>query len=73
MCGFVRIGQYSAEIWLFKINIRNQTEPNNLNIEKIAFKFVQMKSLAMQNFSFDIFTVGHLQKIFIEHDVYLIY
>ncbi len=37
----------------------------NLNIEKIAFKAVQMKFLAMhitnQKWSFDIFTVGHLQ------------
>ncbi len=44
----------------------------NLNIEKIAFKVVQMKSLAMhipnQKLSFDIFTVGNLQNIFMEHD-----
>ncbi len=36
----------------------------NLNIEKIVFKVVQMKSLAMhitnQNLRFDIFTVGNL-------------
>ncbi len=36
----------------------------NLNIEEIAFKVVQMKSLAMhvtnQKLSFDIFTVGNL-------------
>ncbi len=36
-----------------------------------------MKSLAMhitnQNLSFDIFTVGILQNIFMEHDLYLIY
>ncbi len=48
----------------------------NLNIEKIAFKVVQMKSLAMhitnQKISFDIFTVGHLQNIFMERDFYLI-
>ncbi len=40
----------------------------NLNIEKIAFKVVQMKFLAMhitnQKLSFDIFTVGNLQNIF---------
>ncbi len=39
----------------------------NLNIEKIAFKVVQMKFLAMhitnQKLSFDIFMVGHLQNI----------
>ncbi len=47
-----------------------------LNIEKIAFKIVQMKFLAMhianQNWSLDIFTVGYLQNIFMEHDLYLI-
>ncbi len=45
----------------------------NLNIEKIIFKVVQMKFLAMhitnQKLSFDIFTVGHLQNIFMEHDL----
>ncbi len=47
----------------------------NQNIEKITFKVVQMKSLAMhitnQKLSFDIFTVGNLQNIFMEHDFYL--
>ncbi len=47
----------------------------NLNIEKIAFEVVQMKSLAMhitnQKFSFNIFTVGNLQNIFMEHDLYI--
>ncbi len=47
------IGQY-LKIW----NLRKQ---KNLNIEKIIFKVVQMKFLAMhitnQKFSFDIFTV----------------
>ncbi len=46
----------------------------NLNIEKIAFKVDQMKFLAMhitnQKLSFDIFTVGNLQNIFMEHDLY---
>ncbi len=45
------------------------------NIEKIAFKVVQMKFLAMhitnQKLSFDIFTVGNLQNIFMEHYLYL--
>ncbi len=48
----------------------------NLNIEKIIFKVVQMKFLAMhitnQKLSFDIFTVGNVQNIFMEHDLYLI-
>ncbi len=46
-----------------------------INIEKIAFKAVHMKLLAMhitnQKLSFDIFTVGNLQNIFMEHDLYL--
>ncbi len=48
----------------------------NLNIEKIIFKGVQMTFLAMnitnQKLSFDIFTVGNVQNIFTEHDLYLI-
>ncbi len=43
----------------------------NLNIEKIAFKAVQMKFLAMhityQKWSFDIFTVRNVLNIFMEH------
>ncbi len=45
----------------------------NLNIEKIIFKVVQMKFLAMhitnQKFSFDIFMVRNLLNIFMEHDL----
>ncbi len=45
----------------------------NLNIEKIIFKVVQMKFLAMhitnQKLSFDIFTVENLLNIFMEHDL----
>ncbi len=48
----------------------------NLNIEKIIFKVVQMKSLAMhitnQKLSFDMFMVGNLQNILMEHDLHLI-
>ncbi len=44
----------------------------NLNIEKI-FKVVQMKFLAMcitnKKLSINIFTVGNLQNIFMEHDL----
>ncbi len=46
----------------------------NQNIKKTAFKVVQMKFLAMhitnQKLRFDIFTVGNLQNIFMEHDLY---
>ncbi len=45
----------------------------NLNMEKIIFKVVQIKFLAMhinnQKFCFDIFTVGDLLNIFMEHDL----
>ncbi len=45
-------------------------------MEKIAFKAVQMMSFAMhvsnQKLSFDIFTLGNLQNIFMEHDLYLL-
>ncbi len=48
----------------------------NQNIEKIIFKVVQMKFLAMhitnQKLTFNIFTIGNLQNIFMEHDLYLI-
>ncbi len=37
----------------------------NLNIEKIIFKDVQIKFIAMHITNFDIFTVGN---IFMEHD-----
>ncbi len=69
-----RIGQYLAEIQLFKY--LESEGAKNLNIEKIAFKVVQMKLLAIhitnQKVSFDIFMVGNLQNIFMEHDLYLI-
>ncbi len=59
---FVMIGQY-LKIW----NLRVQ---KNLNIEKIIFKVVQIKFLAMcitnQKLSFDVFTV---QNIFMDHDL----
>ncbi len=45
----------------------------NLNIDSIIFKVVQMKFLAMhlttKKLSYDIFTVGHLQNILMEHDL----
>ncbi len=60
------IGQYLAEI------LRVQKHQNT---EKITFKVVQMKSLAMHisnnKFSFNIFMVKTLQNIFMEH-IYLI-
>ncbi len=69
LLGSDNIPRYNyLKIW----NLRVQ---KNLNIEKIAFKVVQMKFLAMhitnQKLSFDIFTVVNLQNIFMEHDLYL--
>ncbi len=53
-----------------------RVQKKNLNIEKMAYKVVQIKSLAIhitnQKLSFDIFTVEYLQNIFMEHDLYLI-
>ncbi len=53
------------KIWNLRVQI-------NLNIEKIAFRVVQMKYLAThitnQKLSFDMFTVKKLQNILIEHD-----
>ncbi len=70
------IWQYLAEIQLLYWKIWNLKVQKNLNMEKITFKFVQMKFLAMhvtnQKWSFDIFTVGYLLNIFMEHDLYLI-
>ncbi len=58
------------KIWNLRVQKKNQ------NIEKITFKVAQMKSLAMhitnQKISFDIFMVGILQNIFMEHDLSLI-
>ncbi len=60
------IGQYLIEI-------ENLESGKNLNIEKIIFKFVQIKFLAMhitnQNVSFNIFMVGNLLNILMEHDL----
>ncbi len=59
------IGQY-LKIW-------NLSVQKHLNIEKIIFKIVQMKFLAMhitnQKLSFYIFTVRNWLNIFMEHDL----
>ncbi len=61
-------------VWIIFENLREQ---KNLNIEKIAFKDVQIKFLAMhitnQKLSFDIFTVENVQNIFMEHDIIMIF
>ncbi len=71
---FVRIGHKLVEIQLFEIMESECVK--NLNIEKIAYKVVQMKFLAKhitnKKLRFYIFTVEHLQNIFMEHDLYLV-
>ncbi len=74
MCGLLGLDNICLRYNYLKIwNLRVQ---KNLNIEKITFKVVQMKFLAMhitnQKWSFDIFTVRNLLNIFMEHDFYLI-
>ncbi len=58
---------------LYRTIFENLTVQKNRNIKKIIFKVVQMKFLAMhinnQKLSFDIFMVGNLQNIFMEHDL----
>ncbi len=57
------------------LKIWNLRVQKNQHIDKITFKAVQMKFLAMhitnQKLSFDIFTVRNLQNIFMEHALYL--
>ncbi len=64
------LGQYLAEIKLCE-NLESEGA-KKLNIEKITFKVVQMKSLAThitnQKLSCDIFVIVNLLYIFIEHD-----
>ncbi len=64
------LGNDYLNIWNLKVQNKNK------NIEKMSFKVVQIRSLAMHianpKFSFNIFTIGHLQNIFMEHDLYLI-
>ncbi len=60
-----------AEIQLSE-DLESEGAKKNQNIEKITFKVVQMKFLHITNqkLSFDIFMVGNLQNIFMEHDLY---
>ncbi len=73
VCGL--LGQYLVEIQLTLLENLESRCKKNLNIETIAFKVVQIKFFALhftnQKISFNIFTVGNLQNIFMEHDLYL--
>ncbi len=63
------INNISIDVW-FVMKIWNLRVQKNLNIEKIIFKVVQIKFLAMhitnQKLHLDMFTV---QNIFMEHDL----
>ncbi len=71
--------KYLPFSWYSKIpvfeNLESEGAKINLNIEKMAFKIVQMTFLAMyitnQKFSFDIFAEGNVLNIFMEDDLYL--
>ncbi len=69
---FVSIGQYNSYLKIWSLRVQK-----NLNIEKISFKVVQNKSLSMhitnQKLGLDIFMVGNVQYVFMEHDRYLIF
>ncbi len=45
---------------------------NNLKIEKITVKVVSVTNITNHKLRFDILTLGNLQNIFMEHDLYLI-
>ncbi len=72
---FVNIGQYLTEIQLFENLESEGAYKKNLHIEKIAFKVVKMKFLAMHISNlkcFYIFTVENIQNIFMEHYLHLV-
>ncbi len=58
---------WDSTIW------KSEVAKTNQNIEKIAFKVVQIKSLAMHITykSLDIFKVKYVLNIFMEHNLYL--
>ncbi len=55
------------------VNLESEGAKKNHNIKKIIFKVVQMKFLAMhitnQKLGFDIFMIGNVLNIFMEHDL----
>ncbi len=61
--GYVTLDHKIIRVWTIFVNLESEGT-KHLNIEKIIFKVVQMKLLAMhinnQKLSFDIFTVGNL-------------
>ncbi len=62
---FVRIGQYLAEV---------QLKNAKKKLRKLPVKWSKFLAthITNQKLGFDIFMVGNLQNIFMEHDLYLI-
>ncbi len=67
---FVMIGQHLAEIQLFD-NLESEGAKKIYILRKSPLKLFLAMYITNQKLSFDIFTVGHLQNIFMEHDLYL--
>ncbi len=67
--------EYLAEIQLFE-NMESKAVQNDPNIKKISYKVFPNEVFELhitnQKLSFSIFTVGNLQNIFMEHNLYLI-
>ncbi len=68
------VNKLSIDVW---VNLESEVQNNRTqyrNIEKIAFKVVQMKFLAIhitkQTLSLDILMVGNVLNIFMDHDLY---
>ncbi len=64
------------QLWIVRVQKKKKNHKNNSqNIEKITFKVVQMKFLAMHitnhKLGFDIFTVRNLLNIFMQHNLHL--
>ncbi len=60
---------------MFFENLKSVGAKTKCNIERIAYKVLQIKFLAMhitkQKISFDTFMVVNVQNIFMKHDLYL--
>ncbi len=68
------IGQYLSEIQLFEYLESEGAKKIQIKIKlrKSPLKLFLAMHITNQKLSFDIFTVGNLQNIFMEHDLYVI-
>ncbi len=73
---FIVLNQNSEFLFVTLEHKTSHKGTSNLNIEKIIFKVVQMKFLAMHitnhKLCFDILMVRNVLNIFMEHDLYVI-